>query len=54
MGLEREQFKQLLKDKGLKVINQRVLILEALASCPDKHLTAEEIYELVKVDYPEI
>lgn len=52
--MEREQFKQLLKDKGLKVTNQRVLILEALASCPDKHLTAEEIYELVKVDYPEI
>lgn len=54
MAVDREQFKQLLKDNGLKVTKQRLLVLEALASCPDKHLTAEEIYELVKVDYPEI
>lgn len=54
MDVDREQFKQLLKDKGLKVTNQRVLVLETLASCPGKHLTAEEIYELVKVDCPEI
>lgn len=54
MGVDREQFKQLLKDNGLKVTNQRVLVLEALASCPGKHLTAEEIYELVKVDCSEI
>lgn len=54
MGVGREQFKQLLKDNGLKVTNQRVLVLEALASCPGKHLTAEEIYELVKVDCSEI
>ncbi len=45
---------QLLKDKGLKVTTQRLLVLEALASCPDEHLTAEEIYEMVKADYPEI
>ena len=25
-----------------------------LASCEDKHLTAEEIYEIVKADFPEI
>ena len=54
MDVDREQFKQLLKDNGLKVTNQRVLVLEALASCPGKHLTAEEIYELVKIDCPEI
>ena len=43
MSVNREQFKQLLKDNGLKVTNQRVLVLEALASHPGKHLTAEEI-----------
>ncbi len=52
--MDREQFKILLKEKGLKVTMQRLLVLEVLSSCHDKHLTAEEIYELVKVDYPEI
>ena len=54
MAVDREQFKRLLKEKGLKVTNQRLMVLEALAACPDKHLTAEEIYEMVKADYPEI
>lgn len=54
MSLDRGQFKKLLKDNGLKVTTQRVLVLEAIASNPGKHLTAEEIYELVKVDYSEI
>ncbi|MEG0963016.1 MAG: Fur family transcriptional regulator [Lachnospiraceae bacterium] len=50
----REDFKQRLKEKGLKMTRQRMLVLEALASCEDKHLTAEEIYEIVKADFPEI
>lgn len=54
MAVDREQVKRLLKEKGLKVTKQRLLVLEAIAACPDKHLTAEEILELVKVDYPEI
>lgn len=54
MTVDRELFKQMLRDKGLKVTNQRLLVLEALASCPDRHLTAEDIYEIVKSDYPEI
>ena len=54
MAIDREQFKKLLKDKGLKVTNQRLLVLEAIAACPEEHLTAEEIFDLVKVSYPEI
>ncbi|MDD6492386.1 MAG: Fur family transcriptional regulator [Firmicutes bacterium] len=54
MTLDREGFKALLKSRGLKVTNQRLLILEALNACQDKHLTAEEIYEIVKADCPEI
>lgn len=54
MAVDREQFKRLLKDHGLKVTTQRLLVLEALSAGPDQHMTAEEIYELVKVDYPEI
>lgn len=54
MAVDRDQFRQLLRENGLKVTRQRLLVLEAIAACPDKHLTAEEIFELVKVDYPEI
>lgn len=49
-----EQFKQLLKRNGLKVTTQRVAILDVLSSRPDMHLTVEEIYDFVKVEYPEI
>lgn len=54
MAVDKEEFKQKLKDKSLKVTTQRLLVLEVLSACPDKHLTAEEIYDLVKTDYPEI
>ena len=43
MAVDREQFRQLLKEKGLKVTSQRQKVLEAHAASPDKHLTAEEI-----------
>lgn len=47
-------FKEILKANGLKVTNQRIAILEVLQSRPGKHLTAEEIYELVREEYPDI
>ena len=50
----RKSFKKKLKEKGLKVTNQRLLVLQVLAENKDRHLTAEDIYELVKEDYPEI
>ena len=54
MSISQEKFKEMLKAKGLKVTNQRLLVLEVLAEHRDKHMTAEDIYELVKEDYPEI
>lgn len=54
MSISQEQFKRLLKEKGLKVTQQRLLVLEVLADQRDQHMTAEDIYELVKEDYPEI
>lgn len=54
MAVNREKFKAILREKGLKVTTQRILVLEALSSAPDKHFTAEEIYEAVKQEYPEI
>jgi Fur family transcriptional regulator, ferric uptake regulator len=50
----RERFKKLLRENGLKVTTQRITILEVLQKMPDRHLTAEEIYEYVKEQYPEI
>lgn len=52
--ISQEKFKEMLKEKGLKVTNQRLLVLEVLANNRDRHVAAEDIYELVKVDYPEI
>ena len=54
MAISQEEFKKLLKEKGLKVTNQRLLVLEVLADHRDTHMTAEDIYDLVKEDYPEI
>lgn len=51
---KQDRFKKLLKENGLKVTNQRIVILEVLEDRPNEHLTAEEIYECVKEKYPEI
>ncbi|MGB8450691.1 MAG: Fur family transcriptional regulator [Anaerocolumna sp.] len=51
---KQDRFKSLLKQNGLKVTTQRIDILEALENRPDKHLTAEEIYECVRVKNPDI
>lgn len=54
MPENQERFKMLLRQKGLKVTTQRILILETLEDRPDEHLTAEEIYECVKQENPDI
>ena len=51
---DRAYYGQILREKGMKVTRQRLLVLEAVASRPEEHLTAEDIYELVKAGYPEI
>lgn len=52
--MDEQRFKDLLKSKGLKVTNQRILVLETMAGHPGEHMTAEDIYDLVRVQYPEI
>ena len=54
MSISQEKFKEMLKEKGLKVTSQRLLVLEVLADNRDKHMTVEDIYELVKEDNPDI
>lgn len=49
-----ELLKQKLKEKGLKVTQQRILVLTVLEQNSGRHMTAEDIYELVSEDYPEI
>ena len=50
MAISQEKFKEMLKEKGLKVTNQRLLVLEVLEAHSDRHMTAEDVYELVKED----
>ena len=52
--MNEEKVKELLRESGLKVTSQRLMVMNILASYPDSHLTAEEIYDRVKTDYPEI
>ncbi len=52
--VSQEQFKKMLRDKGLNVTSQRLSVLDVLARHQDEHLTTEDIYELVKADDPEI
>jgi len=54
MQLDRAGFENLLREKGLKVTTQRLAVLTALSEETDSHLTAEEIYDLVRVSNPDI
>ena len=49
-----ELLKDRLKEKGLKVTIQRLLVLSVLEENSGRHMTAEDIYELVAEDYPDI
>ena len=49
-----ELLKEKLREKGLKVTNQRILILSVLEQNKGRHLTMEDIYELVTQEHPEI
>ena len=49
-----KMLKEKLREKGLKVTRQRLLILSVLEQNGGRHMTAEDIYELVAEDYHEI
>lgn len=49
-----EDWKQILRRNGLKVTSQRLAILQMLDNAADMHLTAEEIYDSVRKEEPEI
>ena len=49
-----ESIKDKLKETGFKITPQRRAILEILLENDDKHLSSEEIYDMVRVSCPEI
>jgi len=51
---EVELLRKQLKDSGYKLTPQRSAVLYILMENEGKHLTTEEVYELVKKEYPEI
>jgi len=51
---EFEYLRQKLKEKGYKLTPQRRSILDIILETEGKHLSAEEIYELVKNKCPDI
>jgi len=54
MSDSQEKFIKLLKEKGMKVTQQRLLVLEVLANNRDTHMAVEDIYDLVREVYPEV
>ena len=46
--MNEEKVKDLLREKGLKVTSQRLMVLNILSAHGDEHLTVEEIYDLAK------
>ena len=58
MTVEQEKvqgmLKEKLREKGWKVTRQRLSILQTLAEHKGQHLAAEDIFELMKDEYPEM
>lgn len=49
-----DELKDRLKETGFKITPQRRAIIEILLKHENEHLSSEEIYDLVRVDCPEI
>jgi Fur family ferric uptake transcriptional regulator len=54
MKEDTEKLKEQLKTEGYKLTPQRRAILNVIAENEGKHLSTEEIYDIVKVNCPEI
>ncbi|MBU5292769.1 transcriptional repressor [Anaerosalibacter bizertensis] len=54
MDINVDYIKERLKEEGYKLTTQRRAILDAIIENSGSHLSPEEIYEVVKLKYPEI
>ena len=56
--MEQEKVEKLLrtklKERGLKITQQRLLVLSTLAKSSGNHMAAEEVYAQIQEQYPEI
>jgi len=52
--MSKNSFNQILKEKGYKFTSQRQHVFEVVMENDGKHLNSQEIYELVRTEYPEI
>lgn len=48
------EVRALLKERNLRLTPQREAVLRILLDCQDKHLTAEDIYDRTRAEYPDI
>lgn len=54
MSLNADDIKQILKGKGYKLTTQRRAILNVILENQGNHLSPEEVYDIVRIQYPEI
>jgi len=54
MSENSENFREQLKERGLKLTTQRQAVLDVMVEHEGEHLSSEEIYELVKKNHPDI
>ncbi|QQY80567.1 Fur family transcriptional regulator [Keratinibaculum paraultunense] len=54
MDINMDEIKEIFKEEGYKLTTQRRAILDAIVENHEKHLSPEEIYDIVKKKYPEI
>ena len=54
MGFDMNEVKEMLKEEGYKLTTQRQAILNVIVENQDKHLSPEEIYDIVKLKHPDI
>ncbi len=54
MDINVKDVKEILKEEGYKLTTQRKAILDAILENHEKHLNPEEIYNIVKIKYPDI
>ena len=54
MNVMMKRMKDKIKDKKYKMTSQRQVILKAFVESPIRHMSAEEVFELVKKMAPDI
>ena len=54
MDINMDSIKNKFKKEGYKLTTQRRAVLDVIIENQEKHLSPEEIYDIVKIRYPEI